>query len=69
MEPSRTVPGAWDISSGSPEVIVAVIDTGFQLDHPALKDQWTDFKYDYVTDDTTHPLMIRLAKTPPTVPM
>lgn len=46
------VPGAWDISSGSPEVIVAVIDTGFQLDHPALKDQWTDFKYDYVMDDT-----------------
>lgn len=45
------VPGAWDITSGDPEVTVAIIDTGFNLEHPALQDQWTDFKYDYVMND------------------
>lgn len=46
------VPGAWDITSGDSEITVAIIDTGFKLDHPALQGQWTDFKYDYVMKDT-----------------
>ena len=31
------LPDAWKISEGSREVIVAVVDTGVQLDHPDLK--------------------------------
>lgn len=29
-------PGAWELSRGNPEVIVAVVDTGCDLDHPDL---------------------------------
>ena len=30
-------PAAWDLERGDPEVIVAVIDTGADLDHPDLQ--------------------------------
>ena len=30
--------GAWSIANTSPDVVVAVLDTGIQLDHPDLKD-------------------------------
>ncbi len=37
------VSGAWALTQGSHETIVAVIDTGVQLDHPDLKDSiWAD---------------------------
>jgi subtilisin family serine protease len=34
---------AWDISRGAPETVVAVIDTGIDLDHPDLEENiWTN---------------------------
>jgi subtilisin family serine protease len=36
-------PEAWDIEKGRPEVIVAVLDTGIDLDHPDLQGRiWTN---------------------------
>ncbi|MBI5739151.1 MAG: S8 family serine peptidase [Nitrospirae bacterium] len=36
-------PEAWDITTGSPDVIIAVVDTGVAYDHPELTDNiWTN---------------------------
>ncbi len=36
-------PAAWDITTGSDNVVIAVIGTGVKLDHPELKDKiWTN---------------------------
>lgn len=35
-----TAPKAWEQTTGSPEVIVAVLDAGFDLDHPELINQY-----------------------------
>ncbi len=32
-------------------VVVAVLDTGFQLDHPDLVNSWTTARYDFIEDD------------------
>jgi subtilisin family serine protease len=32
-------PEAWQITTGSPEVVIAVIDDGFDLDHPAFRNK------------------------------
>jgi subtilisin family serine protease len=35
--------GAWSLMSGLPSVVVAVVDTGVDLEHPDLRDQlWTN---------------------------
>lgn len=42
------------ISAGSPEVVVAVLDTGFLTDHPDLAQAWTppETWWDYVRNDS-----------------
>jgi len=41
--PGIEAPAAWDITTGSDKVIIAVIGTGVSLDHPELQDKiWTN---------------------------
>ncbi|MCX8082380.1 MAG: S8 family serine peptidase [bacterium] len=41
--PKINAPSAWEKTTGSSEVIIAVIDTGVKYDHPDLSDNiWTD---------------------------
>jgi subtilisin family serine protease len=37
------MPGAWDLSTGHSEIIIAVVDTGVDMNHPDLRDNiWTN---------------------------
>lgn len=50
---------AWEISTGSPQIVVAVVDSGVKLDHPELAGQLVagyDFvnEHDTPDDDTGH---------------
>jgi subtilisin family serine protease len=39
------MPSAWDITTGTQEIIIAVIDSGFMTNHPDLKNRlWTNTK-------------------------
>lgn len=44
-------PQAWDISTGSTDTTVAVIDTGFALSHQDLVGRWVNGGKDFANDD------------------
>lgn len=43
-------PRAWAITSGSRNVLVAVVDDGIRFDHPDIRSNLTDDGYDFVTN-------------------
>lgn len=46
---------AWEITIGSPDVIVAIVDTGVQMDHPEFADKVFVDPYDACIFDPTDP--------------
>ncbi len=50
--PLINLPAAWDLEEGSPDVIVAVVDSGVLLDHPDLQGQFVD-GYDFISDPSS----------------
>lgn len=49
--PAINLPQAWDLTTGSPDVIVAVVDTGVFIDHPEFLGQLVE-GYDFIDDIT-----------------
>jgi len=48
------LPEAWDIEKGHPNVLVAIIDGGIQIDHPDLSaNVWSGVGYNFVNSSTT----------------
>jgi len=47
--PMIHLPKAWDVTTGCPDVIVAVVDTGLLHDHPDMEGQFVD-GYDFISD-------------------
>lgn len=51
--PQIHLPEVWDITTGSPNVIAAIIDTGARFDHPDLGPRLTGGQYDFISDRRT----------------
>src|SRR3989454_5771738 len=49
------LPRAWDLTTGSANVLVAIVDDGTRFDHPDIAANLTDDGYDFV-DDTSYTL-------------
>lgn len=47
------LPRAWSITTGSSNVIVAVVDMGIRFDHPNIAANLTNDGYDFVSETTT----------------
>ena len=47
-----SLPQAWDLTTGSANVTIAVIDTGVRTDHPDLVGQLTGNGFDFIADAT-----------------
>ena len=56
-------PDAWEVTRGSPDVVVAVIEKGFDVGHPDLEGQflpgWDLWDDDDSVDDTTQPRKLK----------
>jgi serine protease len=50
--PLINLPQAWEVTTGHPDVVVAVIDTGVRLDHPDLQGQLVP-GYDFISNKTS----------------
>ena len=50
------LPRAWGITTGSPSVLVAVVDDGIRFDHPAIAGNLTADGYDFVSAVDSLPL-------------
>jgi subtilisin family serine protease len=50
------LPEAWSVTTGSPNVLIAVVDDGIRFDHPALAANLTTDGYDFVSNPFQIPL-------------
>ena len=50
------LPRAWQLTTGSASVLVAVVDDGIRFDHPGIAANLTDDGYDFVADGATIPI-------------